>query len=365
MDQNLIPNYRIEGDDSTVIFDTSYVANPATQKGFLKFKKVKFKQMKNTKQMRVTKFKQIKNTKFKQMRTTKFKQMKNAKFSMLGEWERMTSGVWFMPDTQYLRVDDQGNYYTVEISKEALKSALINFLKRGFANSTSLEHSQPMSDDKFIAVEYWIIDSPETLSPIYKLSLTDLGYDPNEIPIGTVMKTTYVADEQFWNDYVLTGKVTGYSIEGLFSLTLDNIQSFNEVVEDTIPEEVKQKAQEIVDGEITVDDTTYIVSEGNVVDIVKSTEEEVQDFNEDSTDSIEDESVEVRDLARELDELKELVLQLQDEKEAQKSELESKEKQLEAMRKELNNQPIKSNFTASSVKQNLKEFKIGGKTFYI
>lgn len=352
MEQNLIPNYKIEGDDSTVIFDTSYVANPATQKGFLKFSEDGVKQV-------------------------------NSKFSMLGEWERMTSGVWFMPDTKYLRVDEQGNYYTVEITKESLKKALTNFLKRGYGNNTSLEHTEYMSDDKFVAVEYWIIDSVETLSPIYKLSLTDLGYNPDEIPVGTVMKTTYVADESFWNEQVLSGNVTGYSIEGLFSLRLDAMESFNETVHEKVSEEVKEKAQEIVNGELTIDDTTYVVQEGYVVDSTEFSEvsieisdedpkEEQEDVKEDIEDTTNDdeniqesEPKQERDLAKELDDLKELISQLQNDKMAQQSELESKEKQLEAMRKELNNQPIKSNFTATNSVQKNKEFKIGGQTFYI
>jgi hypothetical protein len=29
------------------------------------------------------------------------------------------------------------------------------------------------------------------------LSLEDMGYNPQDIPVGTVMKSTYIQDEQF------------------------------------------------------------------------------------------------------------------------------------------------------------------------
>lgn len=356
MEQQLIPNYKIEGDESTVIFDTSYVSNPATQKGFIKFSDQEVKQV-------------------------------NTKFSIQERWERMTSGVWFMPDTKYLRVDEKGTYYTVEISKEALKDALLNFLKRGYGNNGSIEHSEYFEPNYFIGVEHWIIQDENTKSPVFGLSLTDLGYDPSEIPVGTVMRTTYVSDEAFWNEQVLTGNVTGYSIEGLFSLRLDVGQSFSETVHEQVSEEVKEEAKEVVNGTIETEDASYTVVDGYVVDAEKKEqafaetkieievkdEPETEDPVEEVIDEIEDnqggekvsgdekEST-LSEVTKRLKELEDLVKSLQEADMLKQSELENKDKQIEEYRKVLIDQPIKSNFTAS--KPNGAAFKIGGMTFY-
>lgn len=238
MEQQLIPNYKIEGDESTVIFDTSYVSNPATQKGFIKFSENEVKQV-------------------------------NTKFSIQERWERMTAGVWFMPDTKYLRVDEKGNYYTVEISKEALKDALLNFLKRGYGNNGSIEHAEYFEPNYFIGIEHWIIQDENTLSPVFGLSLTDLGYNPSEIPVGTVMKTTYVSDEAFWNEQVLTGNVTGYSIGGLFNL--DELSFNAEVV--PAAELVDVNPTDLQEGDNIVEDKVVTVQDGVIVDVSPVTEE--------------------------------------------------------------------------------------------
>lgn len=385
MEQQLIPNYKIEGDESTVIFDTSYVSNPATQKGFIKFSENEVKQV-------------------------------DTKFSIQERWERMTAGVWFMPDTKYLRVDEKGNYYTVEISKEALKDALLNFLKRGYGNNGSIEHAEYFEPNYFIGIEHWIIQDENTLSPVFGLSLTDLGYNPSEIPVGTVMRTTHVSDEAFWNEQVLTGNVTGYSIEGLFSLRLDLGQSFTETVHEKVSEEIKEEAKQVVNGTIETEDATYTIADGYVVDVDKDPKQEEESFSttklevevteedEDKnmpesegenmlnqTDDIEqenmlespqsedttsndtpenmlesdDEENMLSKVTNRLKELEDLVAKIQEENLAKQEELVEKEKQLSEYRKALNNQPIKSNFTTATPKHVGSEFKIGGKTFYV
>ena len=132
--------------------------------------------------------------------------------------QRITSGVFMMPDTKYIRVDKDGNYYTVSFSKESLYNALVKYLKAGNADNVKVEHNGQLLEG-FVAIEHWVIRNEKTVSPVLGLSLKDMGYNPQDIPVGTVMKSTYIADEQFWNDMILTGKVTGYSLGGLFELT--------------------------------------------------------------------------------------------------------------------------------------------------
>ena len=57
-------------------------------------------------------------------------------------------------------------------------------------------------------VESWIVeDTQKDKSSIYNLS----------VPIGTWMASVKVEDDTIWNDFVKTGKVKGFSLEGFFA----------------------------------------------------------------------------------------------------------------------------------------------------
>lgn len=215
-DMEIIPNYIMstEGEIDNV-YETSFVDNPATGKSFLRF---------NDDSTKI-------NNKLK-TNLMEFKQLKFNELEIDSEYERVCSGVWMMPDTKYLRVDEQDNLYTVQFSKEGLKDALIKYLRSGYSDKVKVEHTGEFLEG-FVAIEHWIIEDDNTKSPVYGLSLIDLGYEPNTIPSGTVMKSTYVQDEMFWNDMILTGKVKGYSIGGLF-----NIEKMDKSVEDFSKKEI-------------------------------------------------------------------------------------------------------------------------------
>lgn len=206
----MIPNYELSTDDAgSNIYETSYVFNPATDKSMLYFND-----------------------------ESKKSNLGFAKPTVEG-WQRITSGVFMMPDTKYIRVDKDGNYYTVSFSKESLYSALIKYLKAGNGDNVKVEHNGQLLEG-FVAIEHWIIKEAKTISPVLGLSLKDMGYNPQDIPVGTVMKSTYIADEQFWNDMILTGKVTGYSLGGLFELTeFDFSKEVNKFYSNDITERFK------------------------------------------------------------------------------------------------------------------------------
>ena len=64
-----------------------------------------------------------------------------------------------------------------------------------------------------------------------------------EVPIGTWMGTVKVDNDNIWNDYVKTGLVKGFSIEGYFA---DKIESPKDKgIKDELSED--QKASELID----------------------------------------------------------------------------------------------------------------------
>jgi hypothetical protein len=57
-------------------------------------------------------------------------------------------------------------------------------------------------------VESWIVeDTDKDKSKLYELN----------VPVGTWMGTIKVNNDKIWNDFIKTGKVKGFSIEGYFA----------------------------------------------------------------------------------------------------------------------------------------------------
>ena len=65
-----------------------------------------------------------------------------------------------------------------------------------------------MSIQNLTVVESWLVDDPK-MDKSVKYGL--------EVPEGTWMVSMKVNNDEIWNDFVKTGKVKGFSIEGFFS----------------------------------------------------------------------------------------------------------------------------------------------------
>lgn len=230
-----LPNFTIDtNDEETIINETSFVENPATGFHFLKFSKSDIKEF---------------------------------KFSNLESkgHQRMVSGLWFAPDTKYIR--NSGNmYYTVEFDKEDLKKSLLKYLKSDYANNTKVEHKGDYQDG-FIAIEHWIYEGENTKSPVFGLTISDLGYDNSEIKEGSIFKTVFVQNESFWNDMVLTDKVNGFSIGGLFNMQEEKkaLDQYFSKTSDIIEEEVVTAVVEDLDT-VVEDLDTVVSADVNVLD---------------------------------------------------------------------------------------------------
>ena len=246
-----LPNYLMNTEDlDSNIYETSFVENPASGFSFLKFNAQSG------------------------VKTLEFKQVE------INGYKRMASGAWFMPDTKYLRYDAQRGYYTVEFTKDSLKDALLKYLKCDYANKIKVEHDGDFRSG-FISMEHWIYEDENTKSPIFGLTAADLGYNPTDLKVGTVLKTVYISDEKFWNEEVLSGKVNGFSIGGLFTLEEEKslgTMNFADVELSTPAVEVQSESVEAIPevqsdnaGEVIIEEeaTSEIINE-----VVEQTVEE-------------------------------------------------------------------------------------------
>ena len=80
------------------------------------------------------------------------------------------------------------------------------FLQQGKQNNSTLEHQHKLNG--LSLVESWIVEDP-------KMDKTKLY--GMELPQGTWVGAVKVNNEQVWNEFVKTGRVKGFSIEGYFA----------------------------------------------------------------------------------------------------------------------------------------------------
>lgn len=130
---------------------------------------------------------------------------REVKLASVNEEKRILMGAALIPNKTIYRRNGDEEFY-VYFSQDTIRKASQLFLKSGNQNKSTLEHQMKLSG--LTVVESWIVeDSEKDKSSIYNLSM----------PVGTWMVSVKVDNEEVWNDFVKTGKVKGFSIEGYFA----------------------------------------------------------------------------------------------------------------------------------------------------
>jgi hypothetical protein len=129
---------------------------------------------------------------------------KDHKFEFKEIEKKILMGAAMIPEKPIYRVDGDQEYY-VFFTKETIKRASELYLMNGKQGNATLEHQEKISG--LSLVESWIIEDPEKdKSRAYGL----------EYPVGTWMVSMKVNNDDIWEEYVKSGKVKGFSIEGWF-----------------------------------------------------------------------------------------------------------------------------------------------------
>ena len=131
-------------------------------------------------------------------------QQKEYKLAEADTDKRLLTGALLVPNKTIYRKDGNDEYY-IYFTRETVRKASEMFLMNGYQNNSTFEHKLELSGLSF--VESWIVeDEVKDKSQIYDMDL----------PIGTWVGTMKVTNEEVWQDFVKTGKVKGFSIEGYF-----------------------------------------------------------------------------------------------------------------------------------------------------
>ncbi len=126
--------------------------------------------------------------------------------------KRILMGALLIPNKPIYRRNGEDEYY-IYFSRKTVAKASQLFLQRGNQANSTLEHAEQLQG--LTLVESWIVEDQEK----DKSALYDM-----KVPLGTWMGAVKVDNDDVWNNYVKTGKVKGFSIEGYFADKMERPQ---------------------------------------------------------------------------------------------------------------------------------------------
>jgi len=155
-------------------------------------------------------------------------------FATQNNEKRILMGAALIPNKPIYRRNGEEEFY-VYFSKNTIRKASELFFQNGNQNKSTLEHQAELQG--LSVVESWIIESEEQdKSRLYGL----------EMPVGTWMVSMKVNNEDIWNNYVKTGKVKGFSIEGYFVDKVNFAKQEMEVLEEQEAELILSQIRAVI-----------------------------------------------------------------------------------------------------------------------
>lgn len=138
-------------------------------------------------------------------------------FAEVDSEKRLLLGAALVPNKPIYRRDDRGEFY-VYFTKNTIRRAMELFMSNGFQNNSTLEHEMRLQG--LSVVESWIVEGEKDKAYHYEL----------DVPVGTWMVSVKVNNEAVWDNFVKTGRVKGFSIEGYFA-NKNEVQAEKEIEE--------------------------------------------------------------------------------------------------------------------------------------
>ena len=156
--------------------------------------------------------------------------LKNQEFKLaeVDKEKRILMGAALIPNKPIYRRNEENEYY-IYFSRDTVRKASELFFINGNQNNSTLEHQVPLTG--LSVVESWIVESEKDKTRHYDM----------EVPIGTWMVSMKVLNDDVWNDYVKTGKVKGFSIEGYFADKAERPK------DKSLKDDLEEEAQELVE----------------------------------------------------------------------------------------------------------------------
>jgi hypothetical protein len=194
--------------------------------------------------------------------------------------KQLLIGPVLIPNKEIPRIDQEtGEEYSIVFDEAVIEKAAQLFLQRQYNNSSTLEHNAPLEDISF--VESWIVADPNA----DKTNAYGLSY-----PKGSWVVMAKVNNMDIWDNYVKTGKVAGFSLEGLFGHNLVEASSqahlitlseLNDILDNEYAEEMLAIIKGIIKKDARMKDGKYLEMESysDYPDTVKNAAQRGIDLN--------------------------------------------------------------------------------------
>ena len=134
---------------------------------------------------------------------------KQLELAKVDDEKRILMGAALIPNKHIYRRNGKDEYY-IFFSDETVRKASELFLMNSNQNNATLEHDKELKD--LSIVESWIVEDTD-MDKSKKYGL--------DAPVGSWVVSMKVNNDVIWNDFVKTGKVKGFSIEGYFADKLE------------------------------------------------------------------------------------------------------------------------------------------------
>lgn len=133
----------------------------------------------------------------------KFSKEAPIKFTLSSDDKMIVTGPALVPDKKIYRHDEEmGGDYWIVFTADTIKSIVLKYFKENQVNNINNEHTSQMIEGTMI--ESW-----------FSKQDGEMGYD---VPAGTWFVSYQIEDAKYWNEYIKSEKVKGFSIEGMFKL---------------------------------------------------------------------------------------------------------------------------------------------------
>jgi hypothetical protein len=122
--------------------------------------------------------------------------------------QQILVGPAMVPNKLIVRKDENGDPYYVYFTEDAIKKIAYKMMADKVIDKVNIEHDGEQIVDGAYLVESWIVEDPN------KDKSLAYGFTPKKGEWFTMYK---IQDKSIWDNYIKTGKVKGFSVEGYFS----------------------------------------------------------------------------------------------------------------------------------------------------
>lgn len=190
------------------------------------------------------------------------------KLAEVDKEKRILMGPLLIPNKPIYRRNGEDEYY-IYFSRDTVLKASQLYLMQGKQNNSTLEHEYEIHG--LSLVESWIVeDEVHDKSVKYGMKL----------PLGTWVGSVKVNNEKIWNDFVKTGAVKGFSIEGYFADKMERPK--DKTIKDELSQIEEQEAEFLLSEikSILLDKETNLESYSDYPDAVKNNAKRGLELNE-------------------------------------------------------------------------------------